>query len=280
MPPRWFCLIIIACWLAVTSWLVYMDVLPYLMPGTPPPFSIDLVEESDQKLTTRWIAFRGEARTFVIEATVQRRGDGLFEMRAEYKPAADVRGRSSPPELRGVFVAKMTSAYRVSSAGDFRGLAVDVEGEMAGRLRLPFAAHIEGAAEGGRMSPLVRRSIGGNEVRVTMPAADVPLGGGVLMPLHPANRIRGLYAGQRWTMQTLDPLEFALQSVQTPTAVRAAVRDGLETFTYGRRKSEPCHVIDFSGDGLSGSIWVADKTGLVLLQEVTQGREQWALYRD
>ncbi len=104
----------------------------------------------------------------------------------------------------------------------------------------------------------------------------------MLMPLHPVNRIRGLHAGQRWTMEAFDPLSGMTRTLGTtgPTLIRASVRPALESFTRGRRKSEPCHVIDYTGDGLTAATWVSAKTGLVLMQEATQDRDSWSLYRD
>src|SRR5437879_3167651 len=49
MPSRWVCLSIVAFWLAPTGWLFWTDVLPELTPGQPPPFTIDLLDEVNQK---------------------------------------------------------------------------------------------------------------------------------------------------------------------------------------------------------------------------------------
>src|SRR5262245_38416076 len=46
MPSRIVCLGIILVWLGFNGWLFFRDLLPRLMPGQPPPYTIDIVEET------------------------------------------------------------------------------------------------------------------------------------------------------------------------------------------------------------------------------------------
>ncbi|MBX3438042.1 MAG: hypothetical protein KF861_11170, partial [Planctomycetaceae bacterium] len=55
MPPRWLSLLIVACWLVLNSWLFYRELLPRLLPGQPPPLTVDLVEEAQtRRISTVW----------------------------------------------------------------------------------------------------------------------------------------------------------------------------------------------------------------------------------
>ncbi len=276
MPPRWLAIIIIAAWLSVTSWMLWTEVLPYWLPGTPPAFSIDLVEEAQQgRNLTRWVAERNGEKVFQVNTHVERTAAGVFEMGAEYKPHAS-RDKDGPARIGGLSVARMTSAYRVNLAGDLVGLSIHVEGETL----IPFKADIAGEVRAGKLASLVVLHAGGQESRLPLPEVAVPRGGNALMPLHPVNRIRGLRPGQAWTLRFFDPLRAIGGRGEGMTLLRAAVRPQEETFTHGRRKSEPCLVIDYRGDEVEASTWVAVRTGLVLKQEATQDGETWVLYRD
>src|SRR5262245_30756348 len=55
MPSRWACLTIVLCWLGLNGYLLYHDLLPRLLPGQPPPYTIDLVEEAQtRRPATDW----------------------------------------------------------------------------------------------------------------------------------------------------------------------------------------------------------------------------------
>src|SRR5262245_41890313 len=102
MPSRWFSVVIVLGWLATTSWLVYTEVLPLLMPGTPPAYAIDLVEEVQiHPHVTRWVALRNGEKVFRVEALIQRVGDDAFEMTAKYSPYGAGRGKRAPARIKG-----------------------------------------------------------------------------------------------------------------------------------------------------------------------------------
>jgi len=46
MPSRGLSIAIIAFWLGMTTWMFLQDIWPYLQPGVPPPYIIDLVDEA------------------------------------------------------------------------------------------------------------------------------------------------------------------------------------------------------------------------------------------
>jgi len=286
MPPRWLSFIIIAAWLGVTGWMAYTQVLPHLMPGRPPAFFIDPLDETNDKpVTTRWTAERGGVRTFAVTTHVAPLGDGLFEMGAAYTPHGNARGDGGPVRVGNLLVSRMTSAYRVNMAGDLLGLRVKVEGKReALGMSLPFAADVVGDVERGRLSPTLTMNVGTQELRLPLAEVEVPRGGAALMPLHPVNRIRGLAPGRRWVVPLFDPfpvVSSAGQGLGGPPTLTAGVRAEVETFTHGRRKSVPCHVVDYDGDdGVTATTWVATRTELVLKQESTRDGETWTLYRE
>src|SRR3954451_24938461 len=61
MPPRWLCVLIVASWLVLTGWLFYDELLPRLLPGQPPPVTIDLVEEAQtRRVPTLWTVYQDD----------------------------------------------------------------------------------------------------------------------------------------------------------------------------------------------------------------------------
>ena len=107
---------------------------------------------------------------------------------------------------------------------------------------------------------------------------------GVLLPLHPVNRLRGLSPGQTWSMRVLDPLGDSLSTFgplgSDGRVLRARVRPHEELFTKGRYTDLPCLVIDYEGDDMKPSTWVARETDLVMCQEATLDKIHWAMYRE
>ena len=57
MPSRPHTLLIVAFWVATMSWLGYRDLRPILLPGQPPPYTIDLADEA-QAHVVRWQVYQ------------------------------------------------------------------------------------------------------------------------------------------------------------------------------------------------------------------------------
>jgi hypothetical protein len=267
--------LILAAWLGTALWMLWTEMLPYLMPGTPPAFFIDLIEEAQQnRVITRWAAMKGGEKLFSVSTQVERLPSGLFELSAVYLPVMTP-GISEPPRIHGLRVTRMASAYRVTHDGDLVGLSIQVEGQSV----LSFTADIQGEVRRGRLSLGVTLQAGGQEQRFSCPEVEVPRGGSSLMPLHPVNRIRGLHPGQTWAMKYFDPLQAINRPGEGPTMLWARVRPHAEDLRHANRNI-PCLVIDYQGDGAQASTWVNERTGQVIRQESTHEGEAWALVRE
>jgi hypothetical protein len=297
MPPRWACVLIVLCWLAVNGWLFYHELLPRLLPDQPPPYSVDLLEEVQDRRWMRpvgWTVYvRGEEgleRALSAKMRVDHPARDTFEMVAEYTP---LKGEKYAPPLRGLEVEKMTSTYRVNAAGDLLGVSFELEGRPKSEIFkrwLPgrFVLDIRGDVEGEQFKPVgrLRLPAAGVEQSQSLPGAVVRRGGGVLLPLHPVNRLRGLRPGQTWTVAVFDPVVDAMRNFGGESELRrlrCRVRDEEEIFSHGRRNNVPCLVIDMEGEGLTGRTLVARDTGLVLAQEIASSKkdqDRTALYRD
>jgi len=285
MPPRWFCLLILALWMLTTAKLLHDDLLPHLLPGTPPTFTIDLVEETEnQRMFTPWTLYKGDTRWMNVRTRVEKTDRELFELSAEYLPLE----RGTTAHINGLNIKRMFSAYRVNAQGELRGIRVEIAGipEIPGLKDLPIdpQLRIEGQVVEGKMAPRVQVKSLGFEKEYQLPEVAVPRGGGLLQPLHPVNRIRDLRPGQTWSVPVFDSVSDALSSIKgapaVPKRLRAVVRPKPERLEHGGRISEECYVIDYTSDEVQASTWVGIRTGLVLLQEVVLDRTRWAMYRD
>jgi hypothetical protein len=157
MPPRWLCVLIITSWLLLTGWLFYSDLLPRLLPGQPPPVTIDLVEEAQtRRVATNWTVHQDGRVVCVARTRTEHPRRDLFELVAEFPlahevyaalAAAAVGGRSdnfltslvaarcalAPPPVEGgdrppghlsvgaLNVLGLSSVYRVNADGDLLG---------------------------------------------------------------------------------------------------------------------------------------------------------------
>ena len=285
MPPRWICVLILVLWLFTTGKLLRDDLLPHLMPGTPPSFTIDLVEETDnQKMYTPWTLYLDGKKHMMVRTRVEKPDRELFQLSAEYLPLE----RGTTAYINGMNIKRMFSAYRVSPEGELRGIQVDIRGQpvLPGLKDLKFDLEIsiEGQVVDGKMATRVKGKSLGFEKEYALPPVAVPRGGGLLQPLHPVNRIRDLRPGQTWSVPIFDSVSDSLQSIQgaptVPKLLRARVRPQPEPLDGGKRDSEECYVIDYTSDEVQASTWVSTRTGLVLLQEVLLDRTRWSLYRD
>ena len=296
MPPRWLSILIVAVWLLFSGRLVVRDLLPRLLPGEPPPYTIDLVEEVR---TTRsyvdWMVLHNGRSVFRSQSRVlhSRRDRDEFELTAEFHPLKP----GDRVALHGVLVSRMVSTYRVTGAGDLLGLSVEVAGTPQLAELIPFVGgadfrlSIDGTVKDGRLEPRVRFGLGDKGMReFALPAVAVRRGGSVLLPLHPVNRLAGLSPGESWHMTVLDPLGDSLATLGggggEVRILRARVRDEAVEFVapsdqnWRRRKPVACLVIDYEGDDFTASTWVERERGLVMCQEATLGGDRWLMYRE
>jgi hypothetical protein len=280
MPPRWLCFLIVFFWLASTAWLFWRDLLPQLLPGQPPPFTIDPVEEAQtQRPYSHWTVYRDGRKALAVRMQVKKPGRDLFELTAQY----DLPMKNDVVLIDGALLRKMTSTYRVNSRGDLLAIHVHMEGvaQPPQPLLRGESAVVDGEVKNGRLD-LGQTVALANRVQQRLPLPDVAAPGGmaVLLALHPVQRLRGLSPGQTWRLTALDPLP-ALGGVGVKTTfARAEVRPQVEEYSHGRYVDVPCLVIDCKGDDLETTTWVREKDGLVLCHEATLGKTRWTLYRD
>jgi hypothetical protein len=324
MPPRWLCIFIVASWLAVTSWLLWHDLLPHLLPGGPPPYSVELVEEAQTTRTdTNWSIHKdgvpiARAMTRVAYLQPGKPRNPLDNSKEDYplEPKAVPRNRPvfelalevslldlrKPFAANGFLINKLKSSYFVDQAGNLKGIWAAVNGkldvhelsQLVGSLNL----NIEDEMEEGRMTPrLSVELLPAVELLPEKPSplppkhllskdlAPVQSDEMVIMPLHPINRHRGLQPGQTWRARLLDPLAVA-QSIlvlhgltDDLPLLHARVRTQEELWEDANKHSVPCLVIDYEGDDVKLTVWVARKNGLVMRQEALLDRVHWVTER-
>lgn len=286
MPSRGICLGIVLFWLGFNGWLFFTDLLPRLLPGQPPPYTIDLVEETrTRRPHINWIVYHENELVFRARTEVGHPDHDLFDLAAEFYPQAG----APPVPIHGILIKRMKSYYRVNANGDLLGLSVEIEGspQFAQVLKLigaDFVASIDGEVSAGHLSPQLTLRMPGVEKKRELPPVQIPRGCSVLLPLHPLNRIQGLREGQSWTIRIFDPLADSLQALQGSVGelrlLRARVRPRSEAFDWGRRRGTECLVVDYDGDNFKGSTWVSKQRGLVLAQEAILDNQRWTMYRD
>ncbi len=285
MPPRMVCLAILTIWLGLNGWLFYQELLPRLMPGQVPPFTIDLVEETQTRRPhIEWVVEHEGKRAFRAKTYVTHPEHDVFELTAEFSTPF-----GEPAPMHGIRVKRMKSSYTVNSVGDLLGLDVEIDGipQLAAALRLvkqEFSVAIRGQVNNREITPQLTLEMPGRKFERKLPTVKVPAGGSVLLPLHPVNRMQGIRLGDSWTMRVFDPIAGSLSVFGGDAGelqlLRARVRPEFESFSYGRRQKVDCLVIDYEGENLQASTWVAKERGLVLCQEAIIDNQRWAMYRD
>jgi hypothetical protein len=250
MPPRWFCVLVAICWLAMTGWLLH-DLLPSWLPGEPPPFHIDPVDEVHKGTVPKiswkvyhqgksdpmpqpifnaetWVDYLAQDDTYVLQA----------RLKATPKDA-----KLKPFHVARIFKVEMlTSEYRVTRSGQLRSLRAEVKAtpqfelfnkEVSSLLRPFLKASPAPGAKKSSIPPdplelLVEGEVHGDQfvahcragsssltqpMQFDLPPTPVSHTRSVLMPLHPVNRIRGLRPGQSWRQPLVDPLRDAFASL-------------------------------------------------------------------
>jgi|GEM_PF-2030904 hypothetical protein len=250
MPPRWLCGIIVGSWLATMGWLLWHDLLPRWLPGEPPPFHIDDVEEVQQKGSNRLRTFwnverqdKNQAKPYLVFRAST--WVDYHKEEDEYTLNASLEA-SKGPQSQPVYVAKfflinlLTSAYRVNHSGQLRSLETKVRVQAAMEQnplfkylleRLGFTPsassvkqielQIQGEVHDQQFIAHCRVALDPAEeeqlahssykpIQFDLPPVPVSYTGSVLMPLHPVSHIRGLRLGQSWRQPLIDPLRDAL----------------------------------------------------------------------
>jgi hypothetical protein len=274
-------------WLAVNGWLVWRELLPRLLPGQPPPFAVELVEEAQtNRPATTWAVFLdgGPKEAARIKTQVAHPARGVFELVSRLTPSPPHSPVSAPGLLLPLGLLETT--YRVNAEGELLGVRAHVEAHV-GQHRDGTSYDIEGVVQDGRMTPGLTVTIpgsllAGKKLSVRFDTLTDLRGSNLLLPLHPLHHVRGLRPGQAWDAHLLDPLAVVRLGpagvLDTLTPAHAAV--GAGSFSRGKQHDVPCWVIDYEGVDRTVRVWVRRKDDKVLCQEATLGKTRWAIYRD
>jgi hypothetical protein len=289
MPPRLFCLAIVAFWLFTTAWLIERDIWPRIAPGEPPLLPA-VADEATSPQARRnailWQAVRSadnvKEQVYQVKTTGMHHSDEMaYEFRALFEPRGpDVR---DPDAIKLFRLARLTSSYRVNPDGSMRSFEIDVEMPPADvKVVKDHRAHFYGSVEGKvcnlnweRRNEHQDRS-GIEPFEVSSPRAVVWL------PLHPLYWIRGLKPGLSWGQPAFDALGQSGLLASTPSAtwVNARVRKEPAVRKW-RGKDVECLVIDYEGEHLSGQTWVSTENETVLFMDVRLADdERWQITRE
>jgi hypothetical protein len=283
MPLRHHVAAIVLFWVGMTGWMLYRDVWPWLGPGEPPPFSIDLADEV-QAVDTRWKVIKDDKEKGYAHTNVRYNGrDDTYELNGEFKLWSAGRSGIHAASLADQVINSM---YRVNRQGELRGMEASVKVTV---LKTEVEVVVKGRVEERKF--LSHIEVKGLNYREDLPPVDVSTRGSVLNPLQPLNRLPGLRKGQRWRMPLVDPLADALAAHplaktfqgKTPDlrSLDARVLPQVQMLEWGHKGAEvPCLVVEYSGGDVSARTWVRETDGLVLQQEVSQNGDELKLVRD
>jgi hypothetical protein len=294
MPHRWLAVLIVLFWLAMTSAFFWREYWPYLQPGAPPPFAIDLTDEAHNPVAVRWkVSRNGEPLLIAFTNVTHHPATNDFSLTAKFVPDAH---QARPPEAQSLLIETMESEYRVNPEGQLLGLQANIratfqlvlDGHKAAKLG-SCEALVEGTVTNGRFAGAYDLTLikddGEYHKEGKLPPVPVSAQGSVLMPLHPVSHVRGLRPGQSWHLPLVDPLGDSLASLvpgSQPGSVMVAARvlSDPQTLPVSATKSYECNVIEYAGDNLSARTWVRVSDSQVLRQEATLAGDSWVLQRE
>jgi hypothetical protein len=299
MPPRWLGALIVAFWLCTTGWLFYQNVWLPLLPGQPPPYTIDLEDEvQTRQAHIHWTVFYNGRKCLRAETWVEPKpGDETFALISELHPLIGPKddAEKGPLPFGGLIEIRSptTSTYRVTRSGDLRSVELKLSAVLGG------LAPGEGTLRGDVRDGLFHAHLAASSP--VFPAAGidrdldpvpVPAHGSILSPMHPVNRIAGLRPGQTWRLPLVDPVPMVLSSLfknyagelapaAEEVAVTARVLSEKRSLTWNDAAVD-CYVIEYQDPAgeFTAQTWVRADDGKVLRQEARRGDEAWALERD
>jgi hypothetical protein len=312
MPSRWQCLLIVAFWLAASSWLYVRELQDLFREHDPPPYVIELTAET-QFIHPRvvWKVFQNdqpEESYFVRTWMEHTEEDDSFTLFAHVMPAS----LQTAEVKEALLIQDLTSSYRVSREGRLREFSVEgdlsrrpmgfadlgfkpqfkmkgvvVDGPMmVARLELPQFASVTKLPQFNNLARIA-------ESNFIFPVSH---NGAIFLPLHPVHKILGVRPGKTWRLPEIDPLADAARAwlrkfavdlpVRSERFLDARVRDQAEPFPYdmGDEESHVCWVIDYrdlADDGkLVATTRVEVGTNLVLSQEASNEGTSLRVVRD
>jgi hypothetical protein len=278
MPPRFITWAILLTWLATCGWLFYREILPRFQTDGPPEFFQPNFSDEVRSSALRWVIFQDRKRIGTPAAArdksgsgtsqFRRRKDRTFELSCEFDFNNQV-----PLRILTLQVWKITSAYRVGLKGELHELAAEmVMEDISEKKPKPVKVTVNGQVEDGQFTPRFRLGGWGPLDRtMTLPTVAVPANASFLNPMHPLEKVPGLFEGRRWRMPLVDPIGDAVKAwLKVDVGMRylnAEVSSG--TLSW-EKKDTPCWVIDYREDGRSRIVartWVRKTDAQVLEQE-------------
>jgi len=304
VPPRWLTIVIVGCWLCTSGWLAYQEIWPLLLPGAP-PYAIDLEDEvQTAHAHVHWTVTYNDRERLRAETWVEPdpADDDAFFVWARVRPpeVSAARDAAAPRLLNGlVTVGRLSSAYRVSRAGNMRSVKFEFAFEFHALLTVPVSGALTGDVRDGRLFSRLHADVPYpvGEIDEDLKPVPAPGHGSVLSPLHPANRLAGLRPGQSWRQPVVDPLMEAFKALAQKKSeelglkalpidlgdddaeVVAAVLPEPQTLTRNGRPVA-CLVVEYRGKRLTARTWVQADDGLVLRQEAERDGERLVMERD
>jgi hypothetical protein len=302
MPSRWLCLLILACWAAVTGWLYVRELEPYFRTNDPPPYVIELTAETQSvHPAVSWKIFQNDEEEESYHAQTwmdHSEEDDSFTLHAEMKPNPLLKDPSAKALL---LVQLMKSEYRVSRDGKL--LLLHVESDLSrrpfGMADLGFKPRIEltGIVAQGQINAHLRlpQLSGLSSEADSSFSFPVSQNGTIFLPLHPVHKIHNVRPGRTWTVPEINPLGDAARAwikkkigFDLPgkdSMLNARVRNQPEAFPYdiGDNKNHECWVIDYRGgdaDKILAKTWVEVDTDFVLCQEAASESGNVRMVRD
>lgn len=321
MPSRWLRWPIVVFWLTTTGWLFWRDLWPNWRPGEPPPFYIDPVEEVQKgdPVPTHWTVRRystGKSKVFRASTWGEYHGDDdTYSLHARLDATKTIDRKDNFYVAKYFKVEVLTSEYRVTRAGCLHSLEATVKttpylGEGESSLSkflsplLPKSNAIpSGTNEQAPAKSVLMRVWGevhdgqffahcsassdllAKPLQFDLPSTSVSYTGSVLLPLHPANHIRGLRPGQSWRQPLIDPLRDAFAGLPGFSggvrSLHARVLPQPETLKIGDNDIE-CLVIEYTDDENNsvGRTLVEQNSERVQQQEANLENGQWIMTRD
>ncbi len=286
MPGRYTVLAIVAFWLSTTGWLFYRDLRLRLLPGEPPPYTIDLADEAEMS-TIRWSVLKDDQTKSTGYAKSKVRyneADDTFEIAGELK-------LWSSGVMQGNADVILDGMYAVTREGKLRSIDanVTVTREVAPHRQIEGHGQIRGPVKDRQFAPHLSVNVAGLPlIERDLPPVQVSDRGNVLNPFQPINRLGGLRKGQHWRMPMVHPLTDAVsaavssllkQEVAGVSALDAEVLPDTHVLEWGHGLVL-CLVVECTGEDIRVRTWVRESDGSVLRQEVEQHGEKLALQRD
>jgi hypothetical protein len=277
MPSRLQVLVIVGFWLATSTWLFVRDLLPRLLPGQPPPFTIDLADEAEAHMV-RWSVFKdGQLQGYAKTGVDYNEKDDSFRIHGTFK-------LWNSREMRGQADLVLSSEQFATREGELKGLSADISASM---VAVKLEGHMHGEVQDHQFFPHVSVS-SPTSLEWGLPSVKLSSGGTVLNPLQPVNRIWGLRKGQTWRVPLVHPLFDAVSAelaaivnfkTSEPRFVDATVLPKTHMLEW-KHEQVPCLVIDYANDEMTARTWVRESDGLVLRQEVEEHGIKLAMQRD